>query len=199
MITAVTADVINNLTPDAGVVLFNVDISAIETAAEMVALIETSSKTAENWLGVTDGGIKVDEGRKYWNPTYDSKRLSSIQEDYPDSAEPKISFTFLEQTPENIKAGSGAADITTTAQKTTIQPRLELKRTDYFTNIVFATMKGSDGIYVVELENALCTKGYSFASGDKKVGQSDVEFVGRVANPAVKTLPIRYFVLTNAA
>ena len=60
-------------------------------------------------------------------------------------------------------------------------------------------MKGSDGIYVVELENALCTKGYSFASGDKKVGQSDVEFVGRVANPAVKTLPIRYFVLTNAA
>jgi hypothetical protein len=199
MITAVTADVINNLTPDAGVVLFNVDISAIKTAAEMVALIETSSKTAENWLGVTDGGIKVDEGRKYWNPTYDSKRLPSIQEDYPDSAEPKISFTFLEQTAENIKAASGAADITTTGQKTTVHPRLELKKGDYLTNVVFVTMKGSEGLYVVELENALCTKGYNFASGDKKVGKSDVEFMGRVANPAVKTLPIHYHFLTNAA
>ena len=199
MITAVTADVINNLTPDAGVVMRNVDISQIKTAAEMIALIEQSQKTPDNWLGVTDGGIKIDEGRKYWNPSYDSKRLPSIEEDYPDTAEPKISFTFLEQTAENLKAASGAADITTSGQKTTVQPRLELKKGDYLTNVVYVTMKGSEGLYVVELENALCTKGYNFASGDKKVGQSDVEFMGRVANPAVKTLPIHYHFLTNAA
>ena len=58
MLTAVTADVMNKLSPDAGIVLFNVDISGVANAAAMAALIEENRGKAGNWGGVSSHGAR---------------------------------------------------------------------------------------------------------------------------------------------
>lgn len=192
MITAVNADVMNNLNPTAGVVMCNVSLDGVADAAAMAALIETSRGNAENWIGVTDGDIKVDEGRKSWSPTFNDKRMPFKGDKYLDTAEPKISFNMLEYIPENVVLASGAADQSGSGAHITVTPRAEYKDADYKTNIVYATMVGHEGIYAVELLNALCVKGLSSTHGDKKVGQLAVEFMGHTADPSKKDMPIKY-------
>ena len=193
MLTAVTADVMNKLSPDAGVVLFDVDISAVTDASAMAALIETSRTDAAKWGGVTDGDIKVTEGRSTWTPTFNGKRMPFIGDKFLDTAEPKISFTMLEYTPEHFVVASGAAEKGGSGSHLTVTPRASYKKEDYIKNVLWCTMIGYDGIHVVELQNALCTKGIDGSAGDKKVAQLAVEFTGHQDDPAqLNNLPIKY-------
>ena len=193
MLTAVTADVINNLSPDAGIVLFNVPLDDVADAEAMAALIETNRGKAGTWGGVSDGDIKVKEGRTSWSPTFNGKRMPFKGDKFPDNAEPKVSFTMLEMTPENFVVASGAADKDGNGTHITVTPRASYKDSDYLTNMLWCTMKGHDGIYVVELLNALCTKGIDSTAGDRKVAQLAVEFTGHKDDPTkLDTLPIRY-------
>ena len=201
MLTAVTADVMNRLSPDAGVVMVDVDLDGITDASSMVALIDQMRADPQHWIGVTDGGIKVNEGRTWWSPTYDGKRMPYVGDKFLDTAEPKISFTLLEMTPENVKLASAAADVNTdVATKTVITPRATVKKGDYHTNLVFVTMVGTDGLYVAVQENALCTKGLDLSTADKNVAKLAVEFTAHKNDPTSQdTLPQRYFFLRNAA
>ncbi len=192
MITAVNADVMNNLSATAGVVMYNVSLDGVADAAAFAALIETNRGKAENWIGVTEGDIKVDEGRKSWSPTFNDKRMPFKGDKFLDTAEPKIGFNMLEYIPENVMLASGAADKTGSGSHITVTPRAEYKNEDYKTNVVYATMIGPEGIYVVELLNALCIKGLSSTNGDKKAGQLAVEFTGHTADPSKKEMPIKY-------
>lgn len=200
MLTAVSADTINKLSPDAGIVMRDTDISAITDAAAMVTLIEANRKDPTKWVGVTDGGITVTEGRSFWSPSFDGKRMPYKGDKWLDTAEPKISFTLLEMTANNVKAASTAADISGTTPKVTVQPRASIQEGDYFKNIVFVTMVGHEGLYIVELDNALCTKGVDLSTGDKQVAKLAVEFTGHKEDPTqVDTLPIRYHFLSSSA
>lgn len=193
MLTAVTADVMDKLSPDAGVVMFNVDISGVADAEAMAALIETNRSKPENWGGVTDGDIKYSEGRKTWSPTFNGKRMPFIGDKYPDTAEPKLGFNMLEYTPEHFVVASGAADKTGSGAHITVTPRVAYKKEDYKTNVLWCTMVGEKGIFVYELKNALCIKGIDGSSGDKKVGQLAVEFVGHQSDPTkLDKLPLDY-------
>lgn len=193
MLTAVTADVMNKLSPDAGVVLCNVDLSSVTDAAGMAALIEENRGKEESWIGVTDGGIKVNEGRAFWSPTFDGKRMPFKGDKFLDTAEPKISFTLLEMTPANVKAASTAADKSGASPHIIVKPRASIQASDYLTNVVFATMIGTEGIYVAELKNALCTKGLDLSTADKAVGKIAVEFTGHKDDPkSLDYLPIEY-------
>lgn len=200
MLTAVTADVINKLSPDAGVLLCDVDLSGVTDAAAMAALIETNRGKAGTWLGVTDGDIKVNEGRSSWTPTFNGKRMPFKGDKFLDTAEPKISFTMLEFNPDNFVVASGAATKSGTAPHVKVTPRASYEDADYKTNVVWATMVGHDGILAVELKNALCTKGIDGSAGDKKVAQLAVEFTGHQANPAaLDDLPIEYHFFSKKA
>ena len=200
MLTAVTADVINNLSPDAGILLFNVPIDSVADAEAMAALIEQNRSKAGTWGGVTDGDIKVNEGRSSWSPTFNGKRMPFKGDKFLDTAEPKISFTMLEFSPENFVVASGAADKSGSGTHITVTPRASYKDTDYLANVLWCTMKGHDGIYVVELQNALCTKGIDSTAGDKKVAQLAVEFTGHKNDPTeLDTLPIKYHFFAKKA
>lgn len=201
MLTAVTADVMNRLSPDAGVVMVDVDLDGITDASSMVALIDQMRTDPQHWIGVTDGGIKVNEGRTWWSPTFDGKRMPYVGDKFLDTAEPKISFTLLEMTPENVVLASAAADVdTSVATKTVITPRATVKKGDYHENLVFVTMVGTDGLYVAVQENALCTKGLDLSTADKNVAKLAVEFTAHKNDPNSRdTLPQRYFFLRNAA
>lgn len=200
MLTAVTADVMNKLSPDAGVVLYDVDLSSLTDAAAVAALIEEHRGDVAHWIGVTDGGIKVNEGRSAWSPTFDGKRMSFKGDKFLDTAEPKISFTLLEYVPENVVLASGAADKSGEGTHIKVTPRASYKDTDYKSNVVFFTMIGTEGIYAAELKNALCTKGLDMSTADKAVGKLAVEFTGHKDDPAtLDTLPIEYHFFSAAA
>lgn len=193
MLTAVTADVMNKLSPDAGIVMYDIVLEDVTDAATMVRLIEENRGNPEHWIGVTDGGIKVNEGRSAWSPNWDGKRMPFIGDKYLDTAEPKISFTMLEFIAENVVLASGAADKDGSDGHVTVTPRASYKREDYKQNVVFVTMVGEEGLYAAELKNALCTKGLDVSTADKAVAKLAVEFTGHKSDPtALDTLPIKY-------
>lgn len=193
MLTAVTADVMNNLSPDAGIVMYDIVLEDVTDAKTMVQLIEEMRGDAAHWIGVTDGGIKVNEGRTAWSPNWDGKRMDFVGDKFLDKAEPKISFTMLEFIPENVVLASGAADKDGTDTHVTVTPRASYKAEDYKRNVVFVTMVGAEGIYAAELQNALCTKGLDASTADKAVAKLAVEFTGHKSDPTeLDTLPIKY-------
>lgn len=202
MLTAVSADVMNRLSPDAGIVMCDIDdINAVETAEAMAELIEQMRGQPEHWIGVTDGGIKVTEGRTWWSPGFDGKRMPWKGDKFPDTAEPKMTFTLLEMTPDNMKRASAAADIVKSSEtKTAVLPRATIKPGDYHKNIVFVTMVGTDGLYVAVQKNALCTKGVDISTADKAVAKLAVEFMAHQENPNdYDELPQYYFFLKKSA
>lgn len=201
MVTPVTAETINNLAPNAGMLLRNFDYSSA-TDAQTLAQLMTSKETQKaSWLGATKGGINVQENRAYWSPTYDGRRMPFVGEKQFDTADPKVTGTLVEYTPENVKAVSGAADITTADGNpiTTVQPRASIKKGDYFRNIVWVTNHGMEGLYLVELKNALCTSGMNSQSTDKDIGTLPFEFSGHADSvEATDELPIKYLFFGTA-
>lgn len=195
MITPVTAETINNLAPNAGMLLKNFDYSSATDAQSLAALLTSEETQKNSRMGATKGGINVQENRSFWTPTYDGRRMPFVGEKQFDTADPKITGTFVEYTPENVRAVSGMADVTAADGNlvTTVQPRATIKAGDYFNNIVWITNHGMDGLYLVEVKNALCTVGMNSQSTDKDIGTLPFEFSAH-ADSVVFTdeLPIKY-------
>ena len=61
MLTSVSAETINTLSPDAGVVMLDVSIDDVDTVEELMTLIDAPRSDPEKWVGVTKGGVKVND------------------------------------------------------------------------------------------------------------------------------------------
>lgn len=194
LITPVTAKTINHLNPDAGILLNNFDFSTATDAHTLMALVKAVIGT-DKCFGATKGGINVPEGRESWSPTFDSKRMRYKGETFFAGAAPKVSGSLVEFTPANVKAVSGAADITGDGTlKVKVQPRASIHLDDYFENVVFITNNGPNGLYLVELKNALCTVGMNSQSADKDVSTMPFEFTAHSGSPEfTDELPISYY------
>ena len=59
MITPVTVQTINNLAPNAGILLKNFDYSSATDAASLAALVVSESARKNNWLGATKGNVNI--------------------------------------------------------------------------------------------------------------------------------------------
>lgn len=194
MITPVTAKTINHLNPDAGILLNSFDFSSATDAYTLMALVKSAIGT-DKCFGATKGGINVPEGRETWSPSYDSKRMRYKGESFFAGAAPKMSGSLVEFTPANVKAVSGAADVDRANElKIKVQPRASINLDDYFTNVVFVANNGPNGLYLVELKNALCTVGMNSQSVDKDVATMPFEFTAHSDSPEfTDELPISYY------
>lgn len=193
MVTPITAETFNRLNFNAGILLHDFDYSSATDAASLMALIVLPETQQNCWFGATKGGINVQENRKTWEPGMDGKRLPFVGETQFDTAAPKITGTLVEYTPKNIKAVSGAATIDVQDLITTIQPRATIKRGDHFQNVVFISNIGADGLYMAEIDNALCTSGMNGQTTDKDIGTLPFEFAAYSNSPRfTDELPIRY-------
>lgn len=201
MITPVTAQTINNLNPDTGILLHDLDISSATDAASLMALI-TKPENQKYWFGATKGNINVQENREYWAPDFNGKRKPYKGEKHFSTANPKITGNLIEFTPENVKAISGAADIVTVEGKpnvTKVQPRASIDVDAYFSKVLFVTNNGPNGLYVVELDNATCTSGMNAQAADKDIGTMPFEFAAHSEDAAfTDDLPIRYWFYRKA-
>lgn len=193
MISAVTAETINNLSPDAGILLKNFDYSTATDAYTLMDLVVAADAQKNNWLGATKGGVNVQENRSFWSPEFDGKRMPFKGDKYFESAEPRITGTMVEIRPENVKIASGAALITTEGNVTTIKPQASIQAGDYLDNVVWITNHGQNGLYLVELKNALCVSGINSQSTDKDILTIPFEFTGHADSVVYSDdLPIVY-------
>lgn len=193
MISAVTAETINNLSPDAGILLKNFDYASATDAESLMELIYAEGATESKWLGATKGGINVQENRTFWSPEFDGKRMPYKGDKYFENAEPKITGTMVEIRPENVKLASGAATMETTGSITVVQPHASIQIGDYLDNVVWITNHGNNGLYLVELKNALCVSGINSQSTDKDILTIPFEFTGHAASVVGSDdLPITY-------
>lgn len=200
LISAVTAETINNLSPDAGILLKNFDYSSATDAASLMALIIAEETQKNSWLGATKGGVNVQENRSYWSPDHDGNRMPYRGGKFFESAEPKITGTMVEIRPENVKLASGAADITTNGNIITVQPHASIQDGDYLDNVVWVANRGSDGLYLVELKNALCVSGINSQSTDKDILTLPFEFTGHADSVVYSDdLPIVYKFFASSA
>lgn len=198
MVSAVTADTFNNAVFNAGILLHDVDISTATDAASLLTLI-TSEENKKKWFGATQGGVNIQENRTYWKPDIDGLRLPFKGQYQVDTVEPKMTGTLVELTPDNVKAVSGAADLTTANKITTVQPRATVKEGDYFDTILFVGNQGADGLFVCIMENALCTTGINSQTSDKAVGTLPFEFTAHSASVTfTDTLPVKYMFFAKA-
>lgn len=193
MVTPVTAETFQRLNFNAGMLLKNFDYSSATDAASLMELIVSEEVQRESWLGATKGGINVQENRSYWTPEFDGRRMSFVGDKQFDNAEPKMTGTLVEFTPENVRVVSGAADVTSEGKVTTVQPKATIRTGDYLDNVVFVGNVGSDGLYLAELEKALCTSGMNHQTGDKDIGTLPFEFTGHSTSPIYsENLPVKY-------
>lgn len=197
MMHPVSQETVDHYALNAGAMMKNVVFDGITGAESFVEYVRTN---AANLMGATSGGTTIAENRETWNPDRNGKRVNAKGEQYFAGADPMIKATLIEMTPDNIKLGSGAADITGDATKVVkITPRAEFKDGDYLDNVVWFTNYGKKGIILAVLKNALCTKGTNWSVNDKKVATSEVEFHAHSDNVLFDDgLPIEYYVLYNA-
>lgn len=195
MITPVTANTINNLNPDAGILLRDVDISSASDAATLMTLI-TSEDAQKKWIGATKGGVNVQENRASWVPEFDgSGRIPYKGERRFSGSAPKITGSLVEFSPATVKLVSGAAKRTGEGTaKEGVQPLADYRDEDYIDKLFYITNNGPDGLYVVELDNALCISGMNSQTTDKNIGTMPFEFAAHSKSPVfTQELPMRYW------
>lgn len=195
MLSPITAETFKNLVFDAGMLLTNFDFSSATDAETLVSLVTSEEVQKNSWRGATKGGVNIQENREYWSPEMDGLRMPYKGAQRFSTANPKMTGTLVEFTPENVRIVSGSAKLTGEDGKVVkVQPLANIAPGDYLTNVVFVGDCGMDGLYVAELKNAICTSGINTQTADKNIGTIPFEFSGHSDSPVfTNELPISYY------
>ena len=199
MITPIRAESFEQMIFDAGMMLKNFNYASATDAETLAELIATEKESGTSLMGATKGGVNIQIVPSFWNVEADGMRMPFVGSKRPDTAEVKITGTFVEYTPDNVKDVLAVADKTGEGAKITIQPRFSIKEGDYIKSLVWVGNHGSDGIVLVELKNALCTTGLNTQTTDKDVGTLPFEFVGHADDVSSTELPIKILFFGVAA
>lgn len=200
MVTPIRAETFERLQFDAGILFRNLDYSTAKDAESLAALVANAVSTnADTLMGATRGGVNPQTNFTFWEAEADGKRMSFVGSKRLDNAEAKISGTLIEFTPQNVKDAVGLADVSTADKVTTVQPRFDIKPGDYIEHIIWIANIGSDGLYLVDLKNALSVSGLSTQSTDKNTGTLPFEFTGHADNVISTELPIKYLFFASSA
>ena len=201
MLSPITAETFKTLVFDAGMLLVNFDFKTANDAQSLIALVTSSETQKKSWLGATKGGVNVQENREWWSPEMDGLRMPYKGMQRPSTAAPKMTGTLVEFRPMNVKLASGAAEITgEDTNVITVQPKASIKANDYLDNVDFIGDNGEDGLYLVELKNAICTSGINTQTADKDIGTIPFEFSGNSDSPVfTDDLPVKYMFFKASA
>lgn len=192
MMTPIRAETFENLVFDAGILFKDLDYSSATDAETLAGLIKTAKDSGTGLLGATKGGINPQVTFEFWEPELDGKRMPFKGEKRLSSADCVVSGTLVEMTPDNVKDVLGLADKSGSGKMITVQPRFSIQKGDYINHLIWVGNLGSDGLYLVDLKNALCTTGLSTQTTDKDVGTLPFEFHGHADNVSDTELPIKY-------
>ena len=139
------------------------------------AIIAGTTTDKGDLLGVTRGGGKFSVGREMRNPDIDGLRYRFKGGTFVDSADPYLSTTLVETTPENFAAAMGGT-ATTDGKITTVKMQTALSSSSYLTNLCWVGELGDGRLVLINLYNALNTSDITFTFQDKSEGALAVEF-----------------------
>ena len=164
-----------NLQLNVGIFIKNFDYSSIANAGALLTAIGNEITSNTKLLGVTRGGGTFNVSRETRQPQIDGLRYRYKGGTFVDSADPYLSTTLCETTPENFAAVLGG-EITTDNLKTTVKMPTALTDSAYLTNLCWIGDLQDGRLVLICLYNALNTANFTFTFTDKSEGTTAVEF-----------------------
>ena len=144
-------------------------------AAALLTAIKAQIVSGEKLLGATNGGGTFTVGREMRDPQVDGLRYKFRGGSYVDSADPQLTTTLVETTPENFAIGFGGY-ATTEGKKTTVKMKTALTDDSYLDDLCWVGDLADGRLVMIVLYNALNTSDFTFTFKDKGEGNFGVEF-----------------------
>lgn len=191
MVTGATLDTYKNLQLDAGVFLVNFSYSSATDSAALATAITTAIGTPANYLGATRGGGTFEAVPDTREIEVDGVHSPFVGSTKINSWDIRLTTTLIEVTPAHIKEALGAATVSTSGKKTTITINNQYADANYIDHLCWVG-DTSEGLVLIELDNALNTSGLTLTFTDQGEGTFPVEFVAHQGSlTAGSTAPAR--------
>jgi len=177
--TAIPQDTFQGMQHDAGILLYDFDMT-------------TETFKNEDIICATTGGITID-----CKPTYSD--LGADVDNCPDNMKElkhldgwtcSMATTSLGTSPKSIRMALGAADID--AETGAIKPRRSLEQTD-FADIWWVGDRADGGLVAVKMINALSTDGISLKTTKSGKGNTALSLTGHVSINDQDTMPMEFY------
>ena len=139
------------------------------------AIIAGTETSKGDLLGVTRGGGTFNVGREMRDPDIDGLRYAFKGGKFVDSADPYLSTTLVEATPENFAMALGGT-ATTSGKITTVKMNTAMTDDAYMDNLCWAGELADGRVVLINLKNAINTADITFTFQDKSEGALAVEF-----------------------
>lgn len=181
MFNVITEEVFNELQVEAGVLLnsFN-PASPVAPTAQNIITATTGGITASCVPTFEDFFADIDNAP---NNVMEGKRITGW--------DCKFSTTAIGTSPEVIRLSLGAADVTAASGK--IEPRRNLKLSDFESSIWWVGDRSDGGLVAIQLKNALSTGGFSLKTTKNGKGQLTLEITGHVSLNAQNDIPMVFY------
>lgn len=167
----------DNLQLNVGIFVKNFDYEDLADADAVLDAIDDEIETGTNLLGCTRGGGSFSVAREMRNPQIDGLRYRFKGGTYVDSADPSLSTTLVETTPDNFATALGGT-ATTTGKKTVVKMPTALTDASYLDNLCWIGDLADGRVVMIVLYNAVNTADFTFTFADKGEGGFGVEFHG---------------------
>lgn len=169
----------DNLQLNVGLFLknFKTTADASEDASALLTAVLAAISADEKILGVTNGGGTFTVSREMRNPQIDGLRYRFKGGTFVDSADPQLTTTLVETTPENFALGFGGT-ATTSGKKTTVKMPTALSSSSYLDDLCWVGDLADGRLVMIVLYNALNVSDFTFTFKDKGEGNFGVEFHG---------------------
>ena len=175
MVTGATLDTYKKLQLDAGVFLVDFSYSNITDSTALATAIATAMSTASNYLGATRGGGTFEAVPDVREIEVDGVHSPFVGSTKINSWDIKLTTTLIEVTPDHVAKALGAASVATSGKKTTITINNQYTDSNYIENLCWVG-DTSEGLVLIEIDNALNTNGFTLTFTDQGEGTFPVEF-----------------------
>lgn len=182
-LSALRPETFDNLQLNVGCFLKNFKTTALaatDSSALLTAIIAAIS-AGTKLLGATRGGGTFTVSREMRDPDVDGLRYRYKGGSFVDSADPQLSTTLVETTPENFAIALGGS-ISTSGKLTTVRMPTALANGAYLDDLCWVGELNDGRMVMICLYNALNVADFTFTFQDKGEGATSVEFHGCQAN-----------------
>ena len=178
-LSALRPDTFKKLQLNVGLFLKNFRTTAVAAtdAGALLTSILAAISAGTNLLGATRGGGTFSVSREMRDPEVDGLRYRYKGGSFVDSADPQLSTTLVETTPDNFAMALGGS-ASTSGKLTTVRMPTALSDSSYLTDLCWIGDLADGQLVMICLYNALNTADFTFTFQDKGEGAMSVEFHG---------------------
>lgn len=178
-LSALREDTFKNLQLNVGLFLKNFKTTAVAAtdASALLTAILGAISAGTKLLGATRGGGTFSVSREMRDPEVDGLRYRYKGGSFVDSADPQLSTTLVEATPENFATALGGS-ISTSGKLTFVTMPTALSDSAYLDDLCWVGDLADGRLVMICLYNALNTADFTFTFQDKGEGALSVEFHG---------------------